>query len=51
VTESMSSSAAKLTRSVGSWLRSVPLARQMQWKPLTSSALASEPPPETIARA
>ncbi len=44
-TSSMPSSASTLTRSVGSWLRSVPLARQMHSNPLTWSALASEPPP------
>ena len=46
----MLSSAATETRSVGSWLRSVPLARFTHWNPATSSALASEPPPVTIRR-
>ncbi len=45
VTSSIPSSAAVLTRSVGSWLRSVPLARFVQCRPLASKALASEPPP------
>src|SRR5215213_7803105 len=49
-TSSMSSSAATATRSVGSWLRSVPLARFTQESPETSSALASDPPPVTMRR-
>ena len=40
----MPSSAATDTRSVGSWLRSVPLARLTHVKPLTASALASDAP-------
>jgi hypothetical protein len=47
-TSSIPSSAATLTRSVGSWLRSVPLARFVHAKPAASSALASEPPPVRI---
>jgi hypothetical protein len=46
----MLSSAATLTRSSGSWLRSVPLARQMACRPAASKALASEPPPLSISR-
>ena len=49
-TSSMLSSASTETRSVGSWLRSVPLARFTHWNPATSSTLASEPPPVTIRR-
>ncbi len=49
-TSSIPSSAATLTRSVGSWLRSVPLARLVHGKPWASSALASEPPPVRIRR-
>src|SRR3954467_14688745 len=49
-TSSMPSSAATETRSVGSWLRSVPLARLTHGSPAASSALASEPPPVTIRR-
>ena len=49
-TSSIPSSAATLTRSPGSWLRSVPLARFAQEKPAASSALASEAPPVTIRR-
>ena len=37
-----------LTRSPGSWLRSVPLARFTQSNPCAISALASEPPPLAI---
>ena len=44
-TSSIPSSAATLTRSSGSWLRSVPLARFVQCRPAASKALASEPPP------
>src|SRR5829696_9144591 len=47
-TSSMPSSAATATRSVGSWLCSVPLARFTHGKPLASRTLASEPPPVTI---
>ena len=36
------------TRSVGSWLCSVPLARLTHSMPWTASALASDPPPVTI---
>ena len=50
VTSSMDSSAATLTRSVGSWLRSVPLATLVQGNPAASSALASDAPPVTIRR-
>src|SRR5215208_4839984 len=49
-TSSMPSSAATDTRSVGSWLRSVPLARFTHGKPPASRALASEPPPVAIRR-
>src|SRR3954447_23495410 len=49
-TSSMPSSAATETRSVGSWLRSVPLARFTQGRPMASSALASEPPPVAMRR-
>src|SRR3954447_13122831 len=49
-TSSMPSSAATETRSVGSWLRSVPLARLTHGSPAASSALASEPPPVRIRR-
>src|SRR5215210_6734977 len=49
-TSSMPSSAATDTRSVGSWLRSVPLARCTHGNPATSSALASDPPPVTMRR-
>ena len=45
VTSSMLSRASRLTRSVGSWARSVPLARFTQAKPAASSALASLAPP------
>src|SRR5947209_19178263 len=47
-TSSMDSSASTLTRSVGSWLRSVPLARFVHGKPAASNALASDPPPVTM---
>src|SRR3954453_4368944 len=49
-TSSMPSSAATETRSVGSWLRSVPLARLTHGSPAASSALASEPPPVRVRR-
>ena len=49
-TSSIPSSAATETRSVGSWLRSVPLARFTHGRPAASSALASEPPPLAICR-
>ncbi len=45
VTSSMPSSAATATRSSGSWLRSVPLARFVTCRPAAMNALASEPPP------
>ena len=45
VTSSMPSSAATATRSSGSWLRSVPLARFVTCSPALMKALASEPPP------
>ena len=47
-TSSMPSSAATLTRSVGSWLCSVPFARLTTSTPCAISALASEPPPVVI---
>src|SRR3954454_1965822 len=47
-TSSIPSSAATATRSVGSWLRSVPLARFTQVKPPASSTFASDPPPVTM---
>src|SRR4051794_31936132 len=47
-TSSIPSSAATATRSVGSWLRSVPLARFTHVKPPASSTFASDPPPVTI---
>src|SRR5215218_6944324 len=50
VTSSIPSRASTLTRSVGSWLRSVPLARFTQRKPAASSALASLAPPVTMWR-
>ena len=50
VTSSMPSRATWLTRSADSWLRSVPLARLMQCRPLASNALASEPPPLRMRR-
>ena len=49
-TSSIPSSAATETRSVASWLRSVPLARLMHGKPAAWSALASDPPPVWIRR-
>src|SRR4051794_20108854 len=49
-TSSMPSSAATATRSVGSWLRSVPLARFTHEKPPASSTFASDPPPVTMRR-
>ena len=48
VTSSMPSRAATLTRSPGSWLRSVPLARFTHSKPAALNALASEPPPVSM---
>ena len=48
VTSSIDSSAATLTRSVGSWLRSVPLARFVTGRPWASRAFASDPPPVTM---
>ena len=50
-TSSMPSSASTLTRSSGSWLRSVPLARFMHGNPAALNALASDPPPVTISLA
>ena len=49
-TSSIPFNATSDTRSVGSWLRSVPFARQMQAKPDACSALASDPPPLAIRR-
>jgi hypothetical protein len=46
----MPSSATTETRSVGSWLRSVPLARHTHGKPAAWSAFASDPPPLWIRR-
>ena len=51
VTSSIPSSAATATRSVGSWLRSVPLATFTQVTPAACSAFASEAPPVTTRRA
>jgi hypothetical protein len=44
----MPSSAEKLTRSVGSWLRSVPSARFTHGKPADYNEFASDAPPVTI---
>src|SRR5215203_5080697 len=49
-TSSVPSSAATETRSLGSWLRSVPLARFTQCRPAASSAFASDPPPVLMWR-
>src|SRR3954453_4864816 len=45
VTSSIESSAATETRSVGSWLRSVPLATLTVGMPAASSTFASDAPP------
>jgi flagellar basal body-associated protein FliL len=50
VTSSMPCSEAWLTRSVGSWLRSVPLARFVHARPIAANAFASEPPPVWMRR-
>ena len=48
MTSSIESSAATETRSVGSWLCSVPLAMLIVGMPAASSTLASDAPPVAI---